>query len=415
MKKIIAIIAAIAMAAALFSVLSFADGQVLTVSDDGLTVTVDFTAMADTGKVKGAVKAADIGAIDIDDNYQIGFNDERNVLFTVDGYNPAWIIYKISAPAGQVLDTLKLTVMGRICDFAPNANAFAVFAKPEAFSGSGNDCELNMIAAQDRTASDWESYAIYVQQANLGTMETWDSIDSNHEFDLTSAAKGNAEMYVAIYQLTTGSPEWIEYRGLKFEATAVADQPQSSEIIAHHGSFDSIRINGVVNFGEGDGDASTKLNNRDRKVDGTADDISEIILRGWIGFENHAITAFGYRIDGNEPVISESFLIQRPDIDAIRAAGGQYAEAFEITVDVHDLRDTHSIVAVAKLSDGSVVNIDKDLKVIPDHGVSDTSFIFEGPVTQNVPTGDSAAVFAVVAVLAFAAAVLAKTNRFFAG
>lgn len=414
MKKMLAILAAIAVAAALFGISAFADGQVLTRSDDGLTVTVDFTALADTAKAKGAVKAEDIGAIDIDDNYQIAQNDGTNVLFTIDGFNPAWIIYKVSAPAGKSLDTLKLTITGRICDFGPNSNAFAVFAKPEAFSGSGSECELNQIAAQERTADQWESYAIYVQQANLGTMATWDSVETVHEFDLTEAAKGNTEMYVAIYQLTTGSPEWIEYRGLKLEATASETTPVSNDVLVHGGSFDSLRINGEINFGEGDGDASKKLDNHGRKVDGTAGNITELVLRGWIGFENHGITALGYQIDGNDPVFNDSFLIQRQDIDAIRQAanGGPNAEAFEISVDVSGLKDSHTIVAVAKLADGTVAKICGETRAIEGASVPDTSFTFEGPATQNVATGDSAVLFAAIVCLSLAAVLLAGKKSF---
>ena len=222
----IAILAAIAL---IFGTTAFAEGEVVSVSDDGLHIQVDFTAMENTDKMLGAIEAADVGAYDIDVNYQIGFNDNRNVLFTVNGYDPAWIIYEIHAPAGQVLDTLVLKIYGRICDFGPNYNAFAVFALEEGFSGSGEMCELNRIPAEQRGEADWEDYAYYVQQANLGSMLTFDTIDSVHEFDLSQAAKGAASMYIGIYQYTTDCPEWIEYQKLTIDATAIDSGDPATE------------------------------------------------------------------------------------------------------------------------------------------------------------------------------------------
>ena len=226
MKKLITFsLVALAMSV-LLGILSFA--APVTKSEDGLTIEVDFSAMAETGGVKGAVTAESIGAIDVDDNYQIKVNDGV-VLMTIDGYNPAWAVYKLAAPEGQLLDTARITIGGRIWDYAPNANAFAVFAKATSFSGSGNECELNMIEAQNRGTGDWEDYAVTVQQAQHNTMNTNDNIDSVLSVDLTAAAKGNAELYVAIFQLTTGSPEWIELKSLKLEATAVAKQTEGGE------------------------------------------------------------------------------------------------------------------------------------------------------------------------------------------
>ena len=194
------------------------------VSEDGLTKTVNFNALDNTNRVKGALSAEAIGAIDIDNNYQIGFNDDQSVLMTIDGYDPTWVIYKVEAPAGKTLETLKLTITGRIYDYAPNANAFAVFAKAEPFSGSGSDCELNSIEAQNRGANDWEDYCVYHAQANVadakGVFATEHGIDTVHELDLSEVAKDQSVIYVAIFQLTTGSPEWIEYKNLTLAATA---------------------------------------------------------------------------------------------------------------------------------------------------------------------------------------------------
>ena len=163
MKKTIAFALAVAVAMTLFGILSFAEGTgkpVVTVSEDGLHKTVDFTAMEVTDTVLGAIEAADIGAVDMDVNYQIAFYDGANVFFTVNGYDPAWVIYEVDAPVGQVLDTLKLKIVGRIADYGPVANAFAVFARDDGFDGEANACELNMIAADSRQPEDWASSRI---------------------------------------------------------------------------------------------------------------------------------------------------------------------------------------------------------------------------------------------------------------
>ena len=201
---------------------SSGDKPVVSVSDDGLHISVDFTAMTPTDRVLGEIEAEDVGAVDIDVNYQIQVNgDDGVVLTTVNGFDPAWIIYEVNAPRGQTLDTLKLTIVGRICDYSPIANAFAVFALDGGFTGEGQSCELNRIAGNERNPDEWEDYAYYVMQANHGTMPTSGSVTDVHEFDLTEAAKGCSSIYIGIYQVTTNCPEWIEYRSLSIDATAV--------------------------------------------------------------------------------------------------------------------------------------------------------------------------------------------------
>ena len=239
MKKAVAFIVSIALMLTLISgtVFSFASQDaaepaknVVSVSDDGLHIKVDFSAMEPTDRMLGEITAEEIGAIDIDINYQILNNGEDGkVLCTVNGFEPAWIIYEVNAPSGQVLDTLKLTITGRICDFSPIANAFAVFALEEGFTGEGENCELNRIPADQRAPEDWEDYAYYVMQANHGTMPTSDSVTTVHEFDLTEVAKGCSSMYIGIYQYTTNCPEWIEYRSLSIDATASEKAPAKTQ------------------------------------------------------------------------------------------------------------------------------------------------------------------------------------------
>lgn len=233
MKRITSFIIALSFVFALSVTAVFAEEdpakQVVTVSEDGLFKRVDFTLMENTDKVLGEIEPDMVGAVDIDHNYQIGFNDGMNVLFTVQGFNPAWIIYEVEAPKGQVLETCKLTIYGRIADYRPVKNGFAVFARDDGFTGEGEACELNLIPADMREPDDWEDYAYYVQQAQHGTMANEGSVDDVHEFDLTEPAKGNSRLYIGIYQYTTDCPEWIEYKALEIKATAVDKTDNSTE------------------------------------------------------------------------------------------------------------------------------------------------------------------------------------------
>ena len=71
MKKIIAVLAVIMLTAVLPATVnaaqSSADG-VVTVSEDGLNIKVDFTKMETTDRMLGAIEAEDIGAVDMDVN-----------------------------------------------------------------------------------------------------------------------------------------------------------------------------------------------------------------------------------------------------------------------------------------------------------------------------------------------------------
>ncbi|MBO4326964.1 MAG: LPXTG cell wall anchor domain-containing protein, partial [Clostridia bacterium] len=148
--------------------------------------------------------------------------------------------------------------------------------------------------------------------------------------------------------------------------------------------------------------------------------VQTITIRGWIGFEDQDIAQFGYNIGKNDPVFSDSFTEERGDIGAIQdpGNGGSHAQAFKIVVDVLNVYGSTKIVAVAKLADGTVVEIDESVPRNGEGTTPNTSFTFVGPADPNpetVPaTGDATiAMFAVIVVLAMGAAVVFMKKRAF--
>ena len=153
-------------------------------------------------------------------------------------------------------------------------------------------------------------------------------------------------------------------------------------------SFDSIIIDNVTNFNKGDGAASSKLNSLTpaRTVGGINTNYSTIILKGWAGF-NYPIQAFGYKINGADPVFSDSFFGDTDDEEAIQQAGGSYGKRYEITIPVSDLTGTNKIVAVAKVNN-QIIELNGDLTASGLATDPNTSFTYT--TAQKVITGHQA-------------------------
>lgn len=78
---------------------------------------------------------------------------------------------------------------------------------------------------------------------------------------------------------------------------------------------------------------------------------SSLTLQGWVGF-GAAIDAFGYRLDGKEPVFS---LFETPTEDSVREVGGIYARRYLITAPLFTLKaGAHTVEFLARLADGSI-------------------------------------------------------------
>lgn len=201
----------------------------------------------------------------------------------------------------------------------------------------------------------------------------------------------------------------------------------------HNASFDGFYTNrGLdgeqLNFGDGDGSASGKLDAHNRTVDSSDGSVKNVAFRGWIGFEQE-LEAIGYKINDNDPVFVDGAIsYDSPDIAAVQAEGngGKYAARFDLTVPTDGLTGTNTIVVVAKAG-GDLFLIDENAEASGAATVPNTRITFKGPGGEGGDSGDhgvsggadvpatgdgSMAVFAAAAALAFGAAVFARRREF---
>ena len=117
-------------------------------------------------------------------------------------------------------------------------------------------------------------------------------------------------------------------------------------------SFDTFFVNRVqldnIIMENVDGGASAKLEAYGRVIDGHEAEYTSFTFRGWAGYALPMVE-LGYQIDDNDPVMVDNCFTVTPDV--VRTVGGEYAQRFEIEVDVTGLQDgiEHDIKAVAKL------------------------------------------------------------------
>lgn len=216
-KRVLAWIAAITLAiTSVTPMLSFAAD-----TDDNLTVSVDITKLAITSD---PVPAETLKAHAVKSNYQIGNQGDTPTLYTISGYTPSYITYKLTAEKGKLFSGGSLTIVGKICDYASNENLFGVFV---------TDTEPDGANLADESES-----AIDFQNAAEDTMPASGEYTDEHKFDLTAAMKDKKEVYVTIYQMTTGSPEWIGYRSIDLVANQTADPNYTAPIEDLHIAVD---------------------------------------------------------------------------------------------------------------------------------------------------------------------------------
>lgn len=83
-----------------------------------------------------------------------------------------------------------------------------------------------------------------------------------------------------------------------------------------------------------------------------------VAVRGWAA-TNEDIAAFGYMIDGGEPVIKEEYKVTTEDavIAAATAAGCSCASRYQVNVDVSEITGNHQIDFLIKFEDGTIVKM----------------------------------------------------------
>ena len=120
----------------------------------------------------------------------------------------------------------------------------------------------------------------------------------------------------------------------------------------HSMSFNTVYADGALICDVGDALAYLEQN----PLSGA---LKALVLRGWAWIDNSTIAQFGYKLDGGEPVFSDAFLQDRPDVYAQAGATQATANGFAINpVDVSALATgDHTITVVVKAADGNIVEV----------------------------------------------------------
>ena len=144
-------------------------------------------------------------------------------------------------------------------------------------------------------------------------------------------------------------------------------------------SFDTFYVNGEMYFPDGGADAKLdEINNT--LTFASAAELENITLRGWIGFDQ-AIDSFGYYVDNYEFVYGE---FKTATEDDVLGAGGEFASRFEIKVPLEYLEgDDHFVGFVAKLADGTIVQLREEIVIDLPELPKDITDSFTADVNAN--------------------------------
>ena len=117
-------------------------------------------------------------------------------------------------------------------------------------------------------------------------------------------------------------------------------------------SYDQIFVNGEAKANGNDAVIALK-----QLVDGSDGSITSVAMYGWFGSTSSPTQAYGYMIDGGDPVFGDFFAETEPEVTQANANG----KRFMITVDVTALSkgNDHEIRAVAKLENGEIVKLNR--------------------------------------------------------
>ncbi len=120
------------------------------------------------------------------------------------------------------------------------------------------------------------------------------------------------------------------------------------------------------------------ISNNGGLIDNSDGSISEISVRGWVGFTQE-IKAMGYCVDDGDMVEDANAFEEAPD-EGILAAAGEYGTRFKIVIPVGTIAGSHTITIVAKLADGTLVKINNETQPSLNMVIE-----YEGPETAQEP------------------------------
>ena len=243
-------------------------------------------------------------------------------------------------------------------------------------TGNGPQDDTTMIRQPVIADGEWHVIIFDTQSlidANLYDGEyvsyfRFDPLEAGYKLDENGQPYKEESGQWARYSLPEGCMIDIAYIGFfhceeavaKYDFEQYPPYAQPGESGLKNVSFDTFYLNNQMYFPE-DGGADAKLDAiNNTLVFNAASELESIILRGWIGFDQ-PIDTFGYYVDNYEFVYGD---YKKPTEDGVLAAGGEHATRFDIFVDLSYLEgDDHFVGFVAKLADGTIVQLREDITI----------------------------------------------------
>lgn len=158
--------------------------------------------------------------------------------------------------------------------------------------------------------------------------------------------------------------------------TPSAPPPPEQELVSS--TMTELLFNEKAYFPEGQADKSlTDLQYTLTMPEGTQ--AVSLTLVGWAGY-NLAVDSFGYSLNGEDPVYG-NFSV--PADEKIPAEGGAYATGYRITAPLFELSTgTHTVTFVARLADGSVVEVYHPITLVLEGLIPQTDIPYHAALTH---------------------------------
>ena len=158
--------------------------------------------------------------------------------------------------------------------------------------------------------------------------------------------------------------------------TPSAPPPPEQELVSS--TMTELLFNETAYFPEGQADeALTDLQYTLTMPEGTQ--AVSMTLVGWVGY-NLAVDSFGYSLNGESPVYG-NFSV--PADEEMLATGGAYALGYRVTAPLFELpTGTHTVTFVARLADGSVVEVYHPITLVLEGLIPQTDIPYHSALTH---------------------------------
>ncbi len=182
----------------------------------------DFTALR-SGYLKDRGGVESIGAVD---EYNFRFWGADGLLANGGGYIVGYVTYKVSAPADQKIQTLKLDLVGRIGTYDgqdPDPEADGKILTAAEWAASGRYW-IRIYVFKEAYSFDREKWTEYDNDVALMPTITPNppSAAEEYSFDLSQWSQGGKDVYVTIATYMECTPSWIGFSHLTLSGTTAA-------------------------------------------------------------------------------------------------------------------------------------------------------------------------------------------------